>query len=65
MHCQEDIEAGARSHCWHRDDATAFGRRFYLAPVRTAAQARLLFPADMEAQVRKLTDMVDDAIVRG
>ena len=59
----EDIELVRRSHAQLRD-ATAFGRRFYALLFELQPQARRLFPADMEAQVRKLTDMVD-AIVRG
>ena len=59
----EDIELVRRSHAQLRD-ATAFGRRFYALLFELQPQARRLFPADMEAQVRKLTDMVD-AIVGG
>ena len=59
----EDIGLVRHSHAQLRDTA-AFGRRFYALLFELQPQARLLFPADMEAQVRKLTDMVD-AIVRG
>ena len=40
-------------------DAEAFGRRFYAQLFRLRPDARLLFPADIDAQVRKLVDMLE------
>lgn len=40
-------------------DAAAFGRRFYAQLFRLRPDARPLFPADLDAQVRKLMDMLE------
>jgi|GEM_PF-1135260 len=43
-------------------DAGAFGRRFYEHLFRARPDARELFPADLDAQVRKLVDMLESIV---
>ncbi|HEU4663358.1 MAG TPA: globin domain-containing protein [Dokdonella sp.] len=59
----DDIE---RVRASHRaiGDGRAFARRFYATLFRLRPDARTRFPADLEAQVRKLADMLE-SIVRG
>lgn len=45
-------------------DTDAFGRRFYATLLRLRPDARALFPADLDMQVRKFVDMLA-AIVNG